>query len=139
MANSIKRRKKQKARQQIGVDRSETAGMTRTRDGFRKLANWAWIAVSLPFVTLGLKAGLLFGLAPTRGAFLISSLEGCFRGFATFQAPIFLIQHSIDFRYQCHQLFGVLFNYGLFAQLHPFFFHFSLHHRTPIWQALDGG
>jgi hypothetical protein len=46
-------------------------------------------------------------------------LEGCFREFATFQALLFLIQHSIDFRYQRHQLFRILFNFNGGLDLPP--------------------
>jgi hypothetical protein len=36
--------------------------MIRTRDGFRKLGNWVWIVVSVPFVIIGFKHRLDFGL-----------------------------------------------------------------------------
>jgi hypothetical protein len=67
------------------------------------------------------------GRRPPRRA-IISALGGHFRRFVTFQALLFLIQHSIDFRHQRHQLFRILFNGGLFAHSHPFFFNFPLHH-----------
>lgn len=41
--------------------------MIRSREEWRKISIAAWIAVSIPFVILGFKAGLMFGV----GAILI--------------------------------------------------------------------
>jgi hypothetical protein len=73
---------------------------------------------------------------PIRG--LISAMEGCFRGLATFQALLFVLEHSVDFPYQRDQLFRVPFNRGLFAHQHPFFFCFPLHHAYSNLASVHG-
>lgn len=57
--------------------------MIRSRKGWRKLSIAAWTAVSIPFVILGFKAGLIFGV----GAILIGivGLTATNRAFRTRQ------------------------------------------------------